>query len=289
MACGKSSNSIKIIIKKPHNIDFIEIHFRCTTRLFLLTNSTPYTKISQWSSLCSRFSNKILITLPTEVPQQFTFCNSFSSSIIVCDSSQTNEYFASIVCSTILPSSNNSKATNATKESIQWFLLSLRSIETKWDFHMQIWPNLSANIVDFVPTLLQEPLNEGNFLSIYEMQGPSLLELFQKHQKQFSLFTVFYIGVEMISRLEILHNQGIMHGSLNPGKIVVDAHQDNLHQLYITGFQSAEIVEIDPSTSKRKRIELRKFKRHHPFDSLSAHLGYGKTSFASLNSYWYDW
>lgn len=45
---------------------------------------------------------------------------------------------------------------------------------------------------------MQPPLNQDIFLTIYELKGPSLLELFYKHDQQFSILTIFYIGVEMV-------------------------------------------------------------------------------------------
>ena len=52
--------------------------------------------------------------------------------------------------------------------------------------------------------------NKYNYL-VMDLLGPSLSDLFQLKEKIFSLETVLLIGIQMLSRIELVHEKGFLH------------------------------------------------------------------------------
>ena len=54
-----------------------------------------------------------------------------------------------------------------------------------------------------------------------ELLGNSLEDLFQKQHKQFSIKTTCMLGIQMIDRIEWVHNKLIVHRDIKPDNFVM--------------------------------------------------------------------
>ena len=68
-----------------------------------------------------------------------------------------------------------------------------------------------------------------------ELLGKSLEELFQERQKKFSIKTVCMVGIQMLDRLEFMHNKNIIHRDIKPDNFVVGL-DDKSHIIYALDF-----------------------------------------------------
>lgn len=68
-----------------------------------------------------------------------------------------------------------------------------------------------------------------------ELLGNSLEDLFQKQHKQFSIKTTCMLGIQMIDRIEWVHNKLIVHRDIKPDNFVM-GRGDSAHIVYLLDF-----------------------------------------------------
>ena len=68
-----------------------------------------------------------------------------------------------------------------------------------------------------------------------ELLGKSLEDIFQQQEKKFSIKTVCMIGIQMIDRLEFIHNKNIIHRDIKPDNFV-EGLDNKSHIIYILDF-----------------------------------------------------
>ena len=70
---------------------------------------------------------------------------------------------------------------------------------------------------------------------VMELLGNSLEDLFQKQHKQFSIKTTCMLGIQMIDRIEWVHNKLIVHRDIKPDNFVM-GRGDSAHIVYLLDF-----------------------------------------------------
>ena len=68
-----------------------------------------------------------------------------------------------------------------------------------------------------------------------ELLGSSLEDIFQKQQKKFSIKTVCMVGIQMLDRLEFIHNKNIIHRDIKPDNFVLGLDNKS-HIIYVLDF-----------------------------------------------------
>ena len=68
-----------------------------------------------------------------------------------------------------------------------------------------------------------------------ELLGKSLEDIFQQQQKKFSIKTVCMIGIQMIDRLEFIHNKNVIHRDIKPDNFVIGL-ENKSHIIYVLDF-----------------------------------------------------
>jgi len=68
-----------------------------------------------------------------------------------------------------------------------------------------------------------------------ELLGESIEDIFQKQQKKFSIKTVCMTGIQMLDRLEFVHNKNIIHRDIKPDNFVLGLDNKS-HIIYVLDF-----------------------------------------------------
>ena len=76
-------------------------------------------------------------------------------------------------------------------------------------------------------------------IMVMELLGKSLEDLFQENKKHFSLKTVCLIAIQMIDRLERIHNKHIIHRDIKPDNFVIGLNKKN-NIIYLLDFGLAK-------------------------------------------------
>lgn len=111
---------------------------------------------------------------------------------------------------------------------------------------------------------------EGDYnVMVMEILGPSLEAMFKFCEKHFSLQTIMMSGIQMIQRLEYIHNKDFIHRDIKPENFLIGvSKRSNL--VYIIDFGLA------------KRFKNPKDGSHIPFREGKGLTGTAR--YASLNA-----
>lgn len=88
--------------------------------------------------------------------------------------------------------------------------------------------DIEYNTANLFPKLLANGHLEDKFLNYIVMPryDIDLERLFQIYKRKFKLETVVTIGIQMIERLETMHNCGLVHNDLKPQNIMAHFKQN---------------------------------------------------------------
>ena len=82
--------------------------------------------------------------------------------------------------------------------------------------------------------------DETYHIIISEHLGSSLEDLFQKSNRKFDLSTVLNIGVQMFERIELVHNEGIIHRDITPESFLIGGTEATKDIIFIDSFAQAK-------------------------------------------------
>lgn len=108
---------------------------------------------------------------------------------------------------------------------------------------------------------------------VFELLGPSLEDLFNYCDRQFSLKTVLMIADQLIHRLQYLHSNDVIHRDIKPENFLMGTGRKG-NCVYVTdlglaaGYRSDRAPEIIPSNPHLLGTAI--------FASVNGHLGVGK-------------
>jgi len=119
---------------------------------------------------------------------------------------------------------------------------------------------------------------------VIDLLGPSLSDLFYKHQKQFSLKTVLMLADQMLERLELLHEKGVVHRDIKPGNFVLGRGSAS-SCVYLIDFGLAHKYRTGGAHIKYE--ENVPFRGTHRYASINAHMKVEQTRRDDLESLGY--
>lgn len=114
--------------------------------------------------------------------------------------------------------------------------------------------------------------NWNNRYRILVMQqlGHNLESLFTLCHKQFTLKTILYIAIELITHLQTIHSRDILYRNCTPKNFLIGLDEKGLKHLYVVDFACSKLY-IDPRT------------RQHIVDKCDPSIKLGQLRYMSLN------
>ncbi len=102
-------------------------------------------------------------------------------------------------------------------------------LDYEYDIYKDIKDEIGfPHIYDFTKT-------SKNYICIMECLGPSLEDLFEFCGKKFSLKTTLMIGIQILNRIESIHNAGIIHRDIKPDNFLIGLNK-NKSRIYLIDF-----------------------------------------------------
>ena len=112
---------------------------------------------------------------------------------------------------------------------------------------------------------------EGRFnYMVMDLLGPSLSDLFQLKERIFSLETVLLLAIQILSRIEFIHEKGFLHRDIKPENFVIGLNEKS---------NLVHIIDFGLS----KRYKDKNSGRHIPYRE-NRHL-VGTVRYASINAH----
>ena len=111
--------------------------------------------------------------------------------------------------------------------------------------------------------------NKYNYM-VMDFLGPSLSDLFQFKEKSFSLETTLMLGIQMLTRIEFIHEKGFIHRDIKPENFVIGLNEKS---------NIVHIIDFGLS----KRYKDKNTGQHIPYRE-NRHL-VGTVRYASINAH----
>ena len=82
--------------------------------------------------------------------------------------------------------------------------------------------------------------NNNFHVMVMDLLGPSIEDLFQTCKRSFDLKTVLHIGIQMIKRIEKVHEERIIHRDIKPDNFLIGGTESTRDNVYIIDFGLAK-------------------------------------------------
>lgn len=110
--------------------------------------------------------------------------------------------------------------------------------------------------------------DDYNIMSM-EMLGDNLDNIFNEHNKQFSVGTVMYLGIDILRIMERVHDAGFVHRDIKPNNFLVG---NNRHSVYLLDFGLSKEY-IDNTGKHMKETFGHSIVGTARYSSINMHLG----------------
>lgn len=107
---------------------------------------------------------------------------------------------------------------------------------------------------------------------VMDFLGPSIGDLFFFQNKQFSKETVLMLAIEMLNRIEFVHEKGFLHRDIKPENFVIGLNE-NSNTVYIIDFGLSKRYKDKNSNQHIPYRENRHLVGTIRYASINAHLG----------------
>lgn len=154
---------------------------------------------------------------------------------------------------------------NGHEKAIAIKLESLNKKEKYLDVEIEIYKQLRRK-TGFAKKFGDGRFAGFNFLAI-ELLGPSLQKLFNDCHKKFDIDTICKIGVQIVDRLENLHDLGIIHCDLKPDNMAVGLNDSS--KLFLIDFGLAMTLQ-----NLNVPLRLNSTRGSLMYCAIGAHEGY---------------
>lgn len=157
-------------------------------------------------------------------------------------------------------------------------------LETEYEFYTWIYNSPPHVDVNGIPRAYYFGLHFHHNILVMDRLGPSLFDLSVKYGN-FSMKSVFMIGLQALRRLELIHSKSILHHDIKPDNMLMGSR--NKETLHLVDFGLAEYfrnrttkVHTPFKTGQRTPVSL-------DFGPVNGHKGYNLSRRDDLESLGY--
>jgi casein kinase I family protein HRR25 len=113
---------------------------------------------------------------------------------------------------------------------------------SRLDYEYRLYKEIDDNVG--FPEIIDFRKTKKNYICVMECLGPSLEDLFDFCDKRFSLKTTLMIGIQILNRIESIHNIGIIHRDIKPDNFLIGLGK-NKSRIYLIDFGLSKRYIID--------------------------------------------
>lgn len=171
--------------------------------------------------------------------------------------------------------------------SIKFELINTKNPQLKNEFTiLEILNNTNESNIGFPKVYTFDRIdNKANYM-VMDFLGPSLGDLFNYREKMFSLTTVLLLTIQMIERIEVLHEKGYIHRDIKPENFLMGLNKTS-NTLHLIDFGLSKRYKDKITNIHIPYRENRNLVGTARYASINTHLGIEQSRRDDLESIGY--
>ena len=152
-------------------------------------------------------------------------------------------------------------------------------------YEIDLYKDLNSKFNIGIPKIKNNYNIDGYNVLVMDFLGPSLEDLFEFCNYKFSLKTVAMIALQILDRIEYVHNHSIIHRDIKPDNFLIGTNKNKKNIFIIDFGLSTKIIDNDLNHILYKKIDS--FTGSFRYSSIRNHRGIEQSRRDDLESIGY--
>lgn len=105
------------------------------------------------------------------------------------------------------------------------------------DHELEVYQKIKQPHLHGIPEVKEGFKSDGRLYLVFDQLGPNLEYLRLRCGGRLSLKSTLMVGLQMLERIEFIHENGFLHGDIKPSNFLIGSTNKMKHKVYLVDFE----------------------------------------------------